>query len=98
MHEYYKIKQPLQQLFLENGLKLDVEDAQVDYCGSMQSIFASDKFRFIIFWDGEEGFGGVERYHGDGKWEMLEPTIPESKESEMISNIDALVQCIQRMF
>ena len=98
MHEYYKIKQPLEQLFLENGLVLDVEDKNVDYCGSMQSIYASDKFRFMVFWDGEEGFGGVEQYHGDGNWEMLKPTVPESTEGAMISNINALADHIQRLF
>jgi hypothetical protein len=98
MHEYYKIKEPLQELFLENGLVLDVADMNVDYYGSVQSIFASDKFRFMIFWDGEEGFGGVEKYLGDGQWEMLEPTIPESKESVMVTKINALVDHIQRMF
>jgi hypothetical protein len=98
MHEYFKIKKPLRTLFIENGLIEDVEDLNVDYYGSMQSIFASKDFRFMIFWNGEDGLGGVERYLGDGRWEVLDPVVTEANDEKLASSIDVLVDSVKRLF
>lgn len=97
MHEYFRIKEPLRKLFVENGLVEDVEDKKVDCYGSMQSIFASKEHRFMIFWNGEDGLGGVERYFGDGRWEVLEPVVIEANDKKLASSINDLVDSVKRM-
>ncbi|WP_394224511.1 hypothetical protein [Alteromonas gracilis] len=52
----------------------------------------------MLFWNGEEGFGGVEKYKGNGLWEMLEPIVPESGEDLFQKNISELLTNIQRLF
>lgn len=98
MHEYFKIKEPLKTLFIEKGLVEDGEDLSVDYYGSMQSIYASKDYRFMIFWNGEDGLGGVERYFGDGRWEVLEPVVIEANDEKLASSINDLVDSVKRLF
>jgi hypothetical protein len=98
MHEYHKIKKPIVELLLNNGYRECTKDTETDYCGSMQCIYANGKSRFMLFWDGEEGFGGVEEYKGNGQWEMLKPIVPESGEDLFQKNISELLTNIQRLF
>ena len=98
MHEYHKIKKPIVELLLSNDFQEVSKDTEIDYCGSIQSIYANGNFRFMLFWDGEEGFGGAEIYKGNGQWEMLKPIIPESSEGQFQKNISELLLTIQRLF
>ena len=77
------------------GYEEDKPDTEVDYCGSMHCIYASGTKRFMIQWDGEEGFGSVEYWQGDNIWVMLEPIVPEGTEQEFTNNLTALCQVVK---
>ncbi|MED5523773.1 MAG: hypothetical protein VX447_03345 [Pseudomonadota bacterium] len=90
MHEYHKLKNALVQILSEQGYKEDKPDTDLDYCGSVHSIYAHGEKRFMIEWDGEEGFGAVEQWMGNNSWAMLKPIVPEGVESEFNKNLEAL--------
>ncbi len=95
MHEYHKIKDTIAELLVPLGYQEDKPDTDLDYCGSIHCIYASGKKRFLIQWDGEEGFGSVESWQNDNTWLMLEPIMPEAIESEFNKNLAAICQTIQ---
>ena len=64
MHEYHKIKSNITKLLSNAGYEEGKPDTEIDYCGSIYCIYASGKKRFMIQWDGEEGFGSVESWQG----------------------------------
>ncbi|NOH85488.1 hypothetical protein F0249_16965 [Vibrio sp. 03-59-1] len=43
MHEYYKLKSRIKDILIERGYKEVKPDTDLDYCGSMHSIYASGK-------------------------------------------------------
>ncbi|WP_346837034.1 hypothetical protein [Microbulbifer sp. SAOS-129_SWC] len=94
MHEYHKIKSNIAGLLLESGYSEDKPDTEIGYCGSMHCIYASGEKRFMIQWDGEEGFGSVESWQGDNTWVMLEPIVPEGTEQDFNNNLTALCQVV----
>ncbi|MCR8924337.1 hypothetical protein NO559_16300 [Dasania sp. GY-MA-18] len=93
MHEYHKIKNAVVELISPLGYQEDKPDTELDYCGSMHSIYASGEKRFMIQWDGEEGFGSVEIWQGNNTWVLLKPIVPEAKEIDFNKNLTAL--CLQ---
>ncbi len=95
MHEYRKIKNAVVELLAPSGYQEDKPDTDLDYCGSIHCIYTSGKKRFLIEWDGEEGFGSVELWQDDNTWSMLEPIVPEAIESKFNKNLAALCQTIQ---
>jgi hypothetical protein len=95
MHEYYKIKDALVEILSPLGYIEDKPDTELDCYGSMHCIYVSGEKRFMIQWDGEEGFGAVEEWQGNNMWSMLEPIVPEGTESEFNRNLAALCQGIR---
>jgi hypothetical protein len=93
MHEYHKIKKAVVELISPLGYQEDKPDTELDYCGSMHCIYVSGEKRFMIQWDGEEGFGSVESWQGNNTWALLDPIVPEAKELEFNKNLAAL--CLQ---
>jgi hypothetical protein len=89
MHEYHKIKDSLIDLLYQAGYKEDKPDTELDYCGSVHCIYASGEKRFMIQWDGEEGFGSVEPWQGNNVWTMPEPIVPEGTEQDFDNNLSA---------
>ena len=77
------------------GYEEDKPDTELDYCGSMHCIYASGENRFMIQWDGEEGFGSVESWRDNNTWVMLEPIVPEGSEQDFNNNLTALCQVIK---
>ena len=95
MHEYHKIKNAVVESLSTFGYKEDKPDTELDYCGSMHCIYACGEKRFMIQWDGEEGFGSVESWQGNNTWSMLEPIVPESSEQEFSKNLTNLCLTIK---
>lgn len=95
MHEYHKIKRNIAEILTKAGYEEDKPDTELDYCGSMHCIYASGEKRFMIQWDGEEGFGSVGSWHGNNTWVMLEPIVPEGTEQEFNNNLTALCQAVK---
>ena len=95
MHEYQKIKSVIVALLSRAGYTEDKPDTELDYCGSIHCIYASGEKRFLIQWDGEEGFGFVESWQGNNSWVMLEPIIPESTQQEFNNKLKALCQVVK---
>lgn len=57
MHEYQRLILEVETLLLPLNFTKVKEDLESDYCGSMLIIYANDKKRFMVEWDGEEGYG-----------------------------------------
>ncbi len=89
MHEYHKIKNRVLELIVPLGYEEAKPDTELDYCGSMHSIYTNGEKRFMIQWDGEEGFGSIEAW-ANNKWTLLETIVPEATEIEFENNIVAL--------
>ena len=89
MHEYHKIKIEILKLLKPLGYKEAKSDTELDYYGSLHSIYTREEKRFMIQWDGEEGFGSVESWKNN-TWTMLISIVPESTETEFKNNISAL--------
>ncbi len=89
MHEYYKLKSRVAEILVKEGYKEVKPDTDIDYCGSIHSIYALSDSRFMIQWDGEERFGSVEIWEG-GSWKMLEPIVPEGSAQIFDNNLAAL--------
>ena len=79
VHHYHNFKEPVIELLLNNGYRKVKEDTETDDYGSVHSIYFNDSHHFMLFWDGEEAFGGVEKYEGNNQWKMLRPIVPESE-------------------
>ena len=95
MHEYQKIKTIIVDLLSKAGYEEDKPDTNLDCYGSIHCIYAAGESRFMIQWDGEEGFGSVESWQGDNSWVMLEPIVPESIEQEFNINLEALCKVVK---
>ncbi len=91
MHEYQKIKQKVVELLSPLGFEEMVEDTDSDYYGSRYCIHANHEKRFMIQWDGEEGFGSVESWASES-WTMLKTFVPESTEKEFNNNLKSLCE------
>jgi len=91
MHEYHKIKSEIVGILQPHGFDEVVADQELDYCGSVHCIYAKDEKRFMIEWDGEEGFGAIESWSNES-WSMLKTIVPESTEAEFSKNLGALCE------
>lgn len=89
MHEYHKIKKEVLKLLEPQGYIETKPDTELGYYGSIHSIYKKGKKRFMVQWDGEEGFGSVEFWSND-TWTMLKTIVPESTETEFKNNITVL--------
>ncbi len=67
------------------SLKID----QIDYCGSMRTIYVKGDRRVLLKWDGEEGLGYAEVWRNN-EWRLLPTKVLESKESEFQAAIQRL--------
>ncbi|MDH3694367.1 MAG: hypothetical protein OER96_07355 [Gammaproteobacteria bacterium] len=77
---------------LENaGFVIESENSQLDYCGSLRTIYVSGEKRVLLEWDGEEGFGYAEVWK-NGEWEKLPTNVLESTESEFQKAIENLAE------
>ena len=94
MHEHYKIQEVIWPLLEKEGFKIESENNQVDYYGSIRTIFVNSEKRFLLEWDGEEGFGYVEILRNKG-WERLPTIVLESNESELQVAIQKLCIDVQ---
>lgn len=91
MHEHYLIQEALQPMLEEAGFTIESENPQLDYYGSLRTIFVAEEKRILLGWDGKEGFGYAEVWK-KGKWEKLSTKMLESKESEFRKAIENLAQ------
>jgi hypothetical protein len=89
MHEYYRIKGAVWSVLEKVGFTIESENNQVDYYGSIRTIFVCNEKRVLLEWDGEEGFGYAEIWKNGG-WEMMPTKVPEAKESEFQAAIQKL--------
>ena len=94
MHEHYKIQEVIWPLLEKEGFKIESENNQVDYYGSIRTIFVNSEKRVLLEWDGEEGFGYVEIWRNKG-WERLPTIVLESNESEFQVAIQKLCIDVQ---
>lgn len=97
MHEYHKIKRNIAEILTKAGYEEDKPDTELDCCGSLHCIYASGEKRFMIRWDGEEGFGSVESWQGSNTWVMLEPTVLEDAEHDFNNNLTDLCQVVKAL-
>ena len=89
MSEYLEIKSEILRILVPLGYKEVKSDTELNYCGSLHSIYCKGDKRFMIQWDGEEGFGSVESW-SNKTWKMLNTIVPESSDDEYSVNIKAL--------
>lgn len=60
MYEHYKIQEVVWPFLEKAGFRIKSEDSEIDYCGSVRTIFVNHEKRVLLEWDGEEGFGYAE--------------------------------------
>ncbi|MBF7074607.1 hypothetical protein ISG33_14470 [Glaciecola sp. MH2013] len=94
MHEYFELKEQIVNLLTRNGFDETHPHTNSDVYGSMYCVYSKNDERFMIEWDGEEGFGNVQRWLGDNQWEILKPLIVESSREAFDSQINALLKVI----
>ncbi|EON90564.1 hypothetical protein MARLIPOL_18153 [Marinobacter lipolyticus SM19] len=94
MHEHYRIEQVILPHLEKAGFVKESENDQVDYCGSIRTIFVKDEMRVLLEWDGEEGFGFAEVWR-NGEWCTLPTKVLESREVEFQSAIKKLCAELQ---
>ena len=91
MHEHYQIQEALRPMLEKAGFAIESENPQLDYYGSLRTIFISGEKRILLEWDGEEGFGYAEVWR-NGRWEKLLTNVLESKETEFRNAIETLAE------
>jgi hypothetical protein len=91
MHEYYQIQEMLWALLQKAGFHIESENSEVDYYGSIRTIFVCGEKRVLLEWDGEEGFGFAEVWVNK-KWKKLPTNVLESKEIEFRKAIENLCE------
>ena len=89
MHEHYQIRGAIEPILNEAGFVVELESNQLDYYGSVRTVFVSDEKRVLLEWDGEEGFGFIDVWKND-RWERLPTNVLESSNSEFLSAIEEL--------
>ena len=94
MHEYYQIKDAVSSLLNADNYKEKTENTEVDYCGSIQTIFVSGEKRVLLGWDGEEGFGYAEVWE-NGDWRMLPTKVLEDSSANFKVAIEKLCSNIR---
>ena len=94
MHEHYKIKEAIWPLLEKVGFKIDSENNEIDYCGSIRTIFINNEKRVMLEWDGEEGLGYVEVWENNA-WSKLSTNVLESKENEFQQAVEKLCKALQ---
>lgn len=94
MHEYYRIEEGIWPHLEKAGFVKESENDQVDYYGSIRTIFAKGEKRVLLEWDGEEGFGFAEVWRNGG-WYTLPTKVLESREAEFQSAIRNLCADLQ---
>lgn len=97
MHEYYKIKAAVVSLLASAGYAEIKPDTELDYCGSKHCIHALGDKRFMIAWDGEDGYGSVEYWLEDDGWVTLEPIVSEAAEKDFNKNLELLCSVIEEL-
>ena len=95
MNEFIKLKRPIKDLLSGEGYIEVKPDTKIDDGGSEHCIYASGEKRFMIQWDGEEGFGSVESWQGSNTWIMLEPIVPVGTEQDFNRNLQDLCGTIK---
>ena len=90
MHEHYQIKEAIWPVLERAGFGIESENNQVDYFGSIRTIFVRDDKRVLLEWNGEQGFGRAAVWKSD-KWEGLPTKVLEAKKSEFQEAIQRLV-------
>jgi hypothetical protein len=91
MHEHYRIQEALWPSLSAAGFTIESENDDVDYYGSIRTIFACGEKRVLLEWDGEEGFGYAEVWRDDG-WQSLATKVLESQESGFRAAVQQLQQ------
>ena len=94
MHEHYRIKEAIWPVLEKAGFGIESENNQLDYYGSIRTIFVRGEKRVLLEWDGEEGFGYAEVWKS-GEWESLPTKVIEAKESELQAAIQRLIIDLQ---
>jgi len=90
MHEYQRLILEVETLLLPLNFTKVKEDLESDYCGSMLTIYANDKKRFMVEWDGEEGYGAIQNWI-NGKWVQLETLVVEGTEKRFEEKTEKLM-------
>jgi hypothetical protein len=81
-------------MLIQNGYSESQPDVDSG-CGSMFCVYSLLDQRFMIEWDGEEGFGAVQKWIGDGHWNMLEPIVLEGALEDFNKSLDDLLSTIK---
>ena len=89
MHEYYSIKNRIAEILIPLHYAEISENTERDCYGSIDSIYAKGENRFMIQWDGEEGFGSVEVWQKT-HWVQLKSIVPESGKEEFNKSLSNL--------
>jgi hypothetical protein len=97
MHEYHKIKNAVVEILVPQGFEEISPDKEIDYYGSLMCIYAKSEKRFMIQWDGEEGYGAVERWLGNNSWEMLSPLVVENTDALFNDQLQQLCSTIKEL-
>ncbi len=95
MHEYHKIKNAVVEILSLYSFSEDKADTETDYYGSIHCIYASGDKRFMISWDGGEGFGSVEYWEGNNSWSSIDPIVPEASEEVFNKVLSALCESVK---
>jgi hypothetical protein len=94
MREHYRIKEAIWPVLEKAGFGIESENSQLDYYGSIRSVFVRDEKRVLLEWDGEEGFGYAEVWKSD-EWESLPTKVLEARETEFQAAIQRLIIDLQ---
>jgi hypothetical protein len=95
MHEYYKIKQRVQEILIPLGFEEIKPDTDLDVDGSVHCIFAKSNFRFMIEWNGEDRCGYINSWQ-NSQWQQLGSTIFHESETELYWIIESTCKELQK--
>jgi len=94
MHEHYRIEAGIWPHLEKAGFVKESENDEIDYCGSIRTIFAKGEKRVLLEWCGEEGLGFAEVWR-NGEWRALPTKVLESREAEFEAAIRKLCSDLQ---
>ena len=66
------------------GFTIESENPELDYYGSLRTIFVAGEKRVLLEWDGEEGFGYAEVWK-NGEWEQLPTNVRTSDVQQVLT-------------
>lgn len=90
---YSEIKAAVLKTIVPQGFEETVKDTDLNDYGSEYCIYGKGEKKIRIYWDVEDGLGGVEFWR-NGKWDRSPKIVPESTKEDFVLNMQSLQNSI----